>query len=113
MDVPTTNWVTTAFYALVAALMWFVRGAVVDVKNMKANYMTREDVTAAIAASQKATADLFAAHQAATSASFAEIRSTSSNQQQESNANFREIRLRLDGTNSALLQVATQLTPQK
>lgn len=107
------NWITGAFTLLLAALMWFVRGSAVDLKNIKDSYMTRTDVTAAIAASQKATAELFAAHQAATSASFAEIRSTAGNQQLESNANFREIRQRLDNTNTALLQVATQLTPPK
>jgi hypothetical protein len=101
-----TNWANYIFGGLVAALLWVVRGYAGDVKHIKANYMTREEVTAAIAAQSKATAELFASHQASTTASFAEIRASTDNRHVENTANFRELRIRLDSLNDTLLKVA-------
>jgi hypothetical protein len=106
MESVPVNWVNYIFGGLVAALMWVVRGYASDVKHIKANYMTREEVTAAIAAQSKATAELFANHQASTSASFAEIRTSTDNRHVENTANFRELRVRLDSLNDTMLKVA-------
>lgn len=90
-----TNWLSYIFGGLVAALMWVVRGYASDVKHIKANYMTREEVTAAIAAQQRATAEMFATHQTNTD-----------ERHKENTANFRELRVRLDNLNGTLLQNA-------
>lgn len=102
MENVPTNWINYIFASVVAALLWFVRGSVSDVKHIKSNYVTREEVTAAIAA-----------HQAATAKSFEELRDATDSRHTENTANFRELRMRLDNSNDTLLKIALQLKPDK
>jgi hypothetical protein len=93
------------FGGLVAILMWVVRGYATDVKHIKANYMTREEIMNAVAASQEGTAKLFASHQAATLQSFQALQASVDSRHHENTANFRELRTRLDQLNDTLLRV--------
>lgn len=89
------NWVEYLFGALVAVLLWIARSVVGDVKRIKGTYITRKEVH-----------ELLAAHQAETTRVVNELRTAGEQRQQESNANFREIRIRLDGLNETLLRAA-------
>jgi hypothetical protein len=100
------NWATWLVGVLTAALLWVVRGYAADVKAIKGTYMKRSEVEAALKDNAAATAAVIATHQAATNASFAELRAQALSRQEETSANFREIRLRLDQLNDTLLKVA-------
>lgn len=93
-NVPS-NWVEYLFGALVAVLLWIARSVVGDVKRIKGSYISRKEVH-----------DLIAAHQAETTRVVSELRTAGELRQVESNANFRELRIRFDTLNDSLLRAA-------
>jgi hypothetical protein len=107
MEISTPqNWATWLVGVLTAALLWVVRGYAADVKAIKGSYMKRAEVEAAMKDNAAATAALIATHAQATNAAFAELRQQALSRQEETSANFRELRVRLDQLNDTLLKVA-------
>lgn len=100
------NWVSYLLGGLVAVLTWVVRGYAVDVRKIKATYMTREEIQKAIVENAEQTKALFESHQERTTQQFATLQNSVDARHVENTANFRELRMRLDTTNDTLLKLA-------
>lgn len=82
------NWLNYVVLGVGGFLWWLIRGYVRDVKELRESHMPRAEIVKALADQQHTFATLLSNHQTG------------------SDANFREVRARLDTLNDTLLKVA-------